>query len=117
MNQTVVDIPRVYVDKPVSGGDEFDLSIPVTVPFVKELGTQWEITLAFYRNDGKQMGTPFKLVIALANEGDEQMKRAAAQLAEAQMGSFEECLSALVKCGGDEGAALQMLYSAKVDKQ
>lgn len=116
-NQTPVDIPRVFVDKDVKGGDEFDLTVPVTIEMLEGNQKEWEVTLAFYRNDGKQMGTPFQLKVKLQENDDADLKAAAKNLTEAQMGTFDECLSALMNCGGDEGAALQMLYEAKCRKQ
>lgn len=56
-------------------------------------------------------------MLKCANEmqDDSVMNSAAAQLTDAGMGTYDECLSALMNCGGDEGAALQMLFEAKVN--
>lgn len=107
MNNTPVEVTKVVVDRPVKGSDEFEIQVPVSLePMHESAQTAWEVTLSFYRNDGKQMGTPFVLKFQEDTGNAEQLKAAATQLSEAQMGSFEECLSALQLCGGDEGAAL-----------
>jgi hypothetical protein len=41
------------------------------------------------------------------------MYKAAITLAEADMGTFDECIEALRKCNGDENAALLMLVEMK----
>lgn len=105
-NSSPFEIPPVVVDKEVNGGDEFDLVIPITRTMQPSEISSYEIQLAFYKNDGKQMGTPFMLKCANEVQDDSILNSAATQLTEAGMGTYDECLSALVKCGGDEGAAL-----------
>lgn len=111
-----IDIPRVVVDKEVKGGDEFDLIVPISRNCNAAKEPRKEIQVAFYRNDGKQMGTPFTFTVVDEADDQDQLHNAAKQLSEAEMGSFDECLSALMNCNGDEGAALQMLFEAKVKK-
>jgi len=46
-------------------------------------------------------------------ESEVNLIKAASTLAEAGMGSFEECVDALRKCNLDENAALQILVENK----
>lgn len=115
MNRTPIDISRSVIDRPVNGNDTFEIQVPICLePMHESTQTEWEVTVSFYRNDGKQMGTPFVLKFQEEHSEDQQLKAVAGQLCEAQMGTFDECLSALLNCGGDEGAALQMLYEVKL---
>lgn len=110
----------MHVDKEVRGGDEFDLSVPVSIAQFEEMSDkQWKVSLSFYRNDGKQMGTPFALTVGVEGQGqnEDNLKAAAQSLCDAQMGTLDECFAALLNAHGDENVALQALNEAKAKKE
>ena len=80
---------------------------------------QWKVSLSFYRNDGKQMGTPFALTVGVEGQGlnEDSLKAAAQNLCDAQMGTFDECYAALLNAHGDENVACQSLDEAKAKKE
>jgi len=72
LNQSSVEIPRVVVDREVKGGDSFDLIVPVSLDAMTDSDqTKWDVQLAFYRNDGKQMGTPFVFNVVAESQDDQ----------------------------------------------
>lgn len=73
-----------------------------------------EVTLAFFGPKHCTFGTPFTIKVNVSEGADElALYKAAITLAEADMGTFDECVDALRTCRGDENAALQMLIEKK----
>ena len=92
------------------------LSIPILIPadFKKGEKDVHEVSLAFYGPKHNSFGQPFTIMVQV-NEGESELNlfKAAITLAEAEMGSFDECVDALRACRGDENAALQILIERK----
>jgi len=70
----------------------------------------YEIPLAFFGPRHYPFGQGFSVKVKVS-EGESELAlfKAALTLAEAGMGTFDECVEALRKCNMDENAALQML--------
>ena len=72
-----------------------------------EKGDTFELALRFVGPKGSSFGQRLVLKVKVVEAGDQQLKlfKAAINLAEAGIASFEECVEALKKAKGDENAA------------
>lgn len=92
------------------------LSIPIHIPsdFKKGETEVYEVPLAFFGPKNASFGQPFTVKVQVSEGASElNIYKAAITLAEAEMGTFDECVEALRTCRGDENAALQMLIEKK----
>ena len=105
----VDDIP---IDFEVRGLQTFKLSIPINIPQEIEKGEKdtYDVVLAFFGPRGMTFGQQVNLKVKVTdNASEEKLYRAAINLTEAGLGSFDDCVEALKKCSCDENAACQML--------
>jgi len=77
-----------------------------------------EIPFAFFGPKRTTFGETFSVKIQV-QEGEAELMlfKAAITLAEAGMGSFDQCVEVLRKCNLDEGAALQMLVDQRKEDE
>jgi len=98
----------------VVGQQTIKLNIPIEIPAdYKPKGDASDVTelnFVFVGHKGN-FGQEFSVKVRVqeGGESEEVLFRAAITLAEAGMGSFDECVHALRVCNLDENAALQML--------
>mmetsp|Transcript_4915 Transcript_4915/g.3516 ORF Transcript_4915/g.3516 Transcript_4915/m.3516 type:complete len:226 (+) Transcript_4915:1432-2109(+) len=104
------------VDQEVFGMATIVVQIPIEIPSdfnnnkESDPSEVYEVPLTFYGPKGSSFGQRFTIKVQV-QEGEKELAlfKAAMTLAEAGMGSFDECVEAYRACNMDEGAALQML--------
>ena len=94
--------------------------IPIEIPadFKPKEGSEpnliYEIPFAFFGPKHGAFGEAFTVKVQVQDgETELNLFKAAITLAEAGMGTFDQCVEALRKCNLDENAALQMLVDIK----
>lgn len=103
----VGDIP---IDQEVRGMQTFKLNIPIQIPqninpsSSEEGENLVKLQLAFFGPKGNSFGQVLDLQVRIT-ENQEQLFKAAINLADANLGTFDECVEALKKFKGDENAA------------
>jgi len=100
------------IDQDVKGMQTVKLSVPIYIPedFKKSESEIIEVVLSFFGPKHTSFGQPFSVLVQVTEGANElNIYKAAITLAEAGMGSFDECVDALRTCKGDENAALQIL--------
>ena len=106
----VGDIP---IDQEVRGMQTFKLNIPIQIPqninpSNEEGENLVKLQLAFFGPKGNSFGQVLDLQVRIT-ENQEQLFKAAINLADINVGTFDECVEALKKFKGDENAACQYL--------
>jgi len=107
------------IDQEVKGMQTIKLLIPIEIPsdFKNEADSDIKVIdmpFAFFGPRAGQFGQQFTVKVQVEDgEFELNLFRAATTLADARMGTFDECVEALRKCNLDENAALMMLVDAK----
>ena len=97
------------------------LLIPIEIPLdFQNQGkpeTIYSVTFAFYGPKMNTFGENFTVQVQVQDgENELTLFKAAITLAEAGMGTFDECVDALRKCNLDENAALMMLVDMRKEE-
>mmetsp|Transcript_3201 Transcript_3201/g.3113 ORF Transcript_3201/g.3113 Transcript_3201/m.3113 type:complete len:104 (+) Transcript_3201:1614-1925(+) len=99
-----------------------DVKIPIEIPSdfnnSKESAPVHEVLLTFFGPKGSSFGQQFTVKVSV-QEGEKELAlfQMAMTLAEAGMGTLDECVEVCRTCNMDEGAALQMLLEKKDAKK
>lgn len=118
---TVKDYP---IDQEVRGMQTVSLFVPIEIPsdFLNNKDSESqviELPFAFFGPRQGAFGQQFTVKVQVKEVGEDEITlfRAAITLAEAGMGSFDECVDALRKCKLDENAALAMLVDLQKEAE